>query len=176
MQHTWKSDLRAFIAADWPYWVGGAFFAVANTLIFLLNGRPWGITSMLTLVSARVLQPLGIDPSQWSYFQSPSREESLASFGWLDGLLWLNLGIAAGALLASLLSGELRWRWPRKPRIIGLALVGGVIMGYGARLALGCNAGVLLGSIPSLSLHGWAFALFTFLGVLAGHRLFRRVL
>ena len=43
-------------------------------------------------------------------------------------------------------------------------------MGYGARLAFGCNIGALFGGIASGSLHGWVWFLFAFLGSIVGVR------
>ena len=41
----------------------------------------------------------------------------------------------------------------------------GLLMGYGARLAYGCNIGAYLGGVVSGSLHGWGWLLFGFLGL-----------
>ncbi|MFZ5815568.1 MAG: YeeE/YedE thiosulfate transporter family protein [Bacillota bacterium] len=161
---------------DWPYWAGGVAIALANVLLLAAAGRPWSITSMLTYAGSRTIAHLGLTPREWGYFQDPARGEALAAFGWWDPTLWLNLGIVAGAFLAAWWAGEWRLRRVTRGRTVALALGGGLLMGYGARLALGCNAGALLGGIPSLSLHGWLFLLFTFLGVAAGLRLFRRLL
>lgn len=162
---------------EWPYWAGGVAIALINTALLLLEGRPWSLTSMLTNVGSRALQVAGMHPELWSYYQSPLRQQDLNQFTWLNGSLWLNIGIVAGVLFSGLLSGELRRRRVAQPwKKAALALGGGLLMGYGARLASGCNAGALLGGIPSFGLHGWVFALFTFAGVLAGIRLFRRLL
>ena len=37
-------------------------------------------------------------------------------------------------------------------------------MGYGARLAFGCNIGALFSGIASGSIHGWVWFLFAFIG------------
>ena len=37
-------------------------------------------------------------------------------------------------------------------------------MGYGARLAYGCNIGAYLGGIASGSLHGWVWGIAAFAG------------
>ena len=44
-------------------------------------------------------------------------------------------------------------------------------MGYGARLAGGCNIGALFSGIASLSLSGWVFAIFLFIGAFFGSKL-----
>jgi uncharacterized membrane protein YedE/YeeE len=51
------------------------------------------------------------------------------------------------------------------------ALGGGVLMGWGSMIALGCTVGVLLSGISAFALSGWVFALATFAGVFVGIKL-----
>jgi hypothetical protein len=44
------------------------------------------------------------------------------------------------------------------------AIIGGILMGYGARLAFGCSIGAFFSGIASGSLHGWLWFGFAFLG------------
>lgn len=164
------------LVTDWPYWAGGVALAAANTTLMVADGKPWGITAMLTHVGSRLVALAGAAPHDWFYFQDHGRAGALAAFTWWDGTLWLNLGIITGVFLASWVAGEWQVRAPRSWRIPLLALTGGLLMGYGTRLALGCNAGSLLGGVPSMSLHGWIFTAFTLAGVALGMRLFRRLL
>jgi uncharacterized membrane protein YedE/YeeE len=48
------------------------------------------------------------------------------------------------------------------------AAIGGVLMGYGARLSFGCNIGALFSGIASGSLHGWVWFAAAFAGSVAG--------
>ncbi|PLW72842.1 hypothetical protein C0036_10430, partial [Streptomyces sp. DJ] len=50
-------------------------------------------------------------------------------------------------------------------------VVGGVLMGIGARMAGGCNIGAYLAGIASGSLHGWIWGAVALLGTWAGLRL-----
>jgi len=45
------------------------------------------------------------------------------------------------------------------------------MMGYGARIAFGCNIGAYFGGIASFSLHGWVWGLVALAGTLIGIRL-----
>ena len=45
------------------------------------------------------------------------------------------------------------------------------MMGYGARLAFGCNVGAYFGGIASTSLHGWLWIVFALLGTGIGVKL-----
>ena len=72
----------------------------------------------------------------------------------------MNFGILLGAMLPAAWRGRFRaWSWP-DPRGTAAAVVGGLMMGIGARLAYGCNIGALVGGLSSGSLHGllWLIA------------------
>ena len=51
------------------------------------------------------------------------------------------------------------------------AVLGGIAMGYGARLAGGCNIGAYFSGIASFSLHGWIWAVVALGGTWVGLRL-----
>ena len=52
-----------------------------------------------------------------------------------------------------------------------VAVVGGLSMGYGARLAYGCNIGAFFSGVASTSLHGWVWILAAIPGNIVGLRL-----
>jgi uncharacterized membrane protein YedE/YeeE len=45
------------------------------------------------------------------------------------------------------------------------------LLGYGARLAYGCNIGAYFSGIASGSLHGWCWVVAAFIGSIVGTRL-----
>ena len=57
------------------------------------------------------------------------------------------------------------------PRLALGAVIGGVLMGYGARIAYGCNIGAYFGGIASFSLHGWLWGVMAIAGTFVGLRL-----
>ena len=65
---------------------------------------------------------------------------------------------------------------PRLPvaRDVVRGLVGGVLLGWGAMVSLGCTVGVLLSGIFAGALSGWVFAIFCFLGVWLSSLMARR--
>jgi uncharacterized membrane protein YedE/YeeE len=67
----------------------------------------------------------------------------------------MNFGIILGALLASLLAGRFAPAWRVPARSVAAAVIGGLLLGYGARIAFGCNIGAYFSGIASGSLHGW---------------------
>jgi hypothetical protein len=48
------------------------------------------------------------------------------------------------------------------------AILGGVLLGYGARVAYGCNIGAYFSGIASGSLHGWLWLPAAFAGNIVG--------
>ena len=55
---------------------------------------------------------------------------------------------------------------PLAPRVVG-----GLLLGYGARIAYGCNIGAYFSGIISGSLHGWVWMLMALAGSIIGIRL-----
>jgi len=84
------------------------------------------------------------------------------------------LSLVAGSLLAALAAGEFRLRGA-KPRPLAQAAVGGVLMGFGAMLGLGCTVGTFLSGIMAYSLHGWLFAGGLMAGAWLGVKILRRI-
>ena len=83
----------------------------------------------------------------------------------------MDFGIVLGALLASALAGRFAPNWRVPLRSASAAVVGGLMLGYGARLAYGCNIGAYFSGIASGSLHGWAWLAAAFFGNVLGTRL-----
>ena len=67
----------------------------------------------------------------------------------------MNLAIILGSLAAAALAGELKPNFRVTVLPLLGALLGGLLMGYGSRIAYGCNIGAFLSGVSSTSLHGW---------------------
>lgn len=165
-----------FSATNWPYWLGGVLLALANIILFLLTDDPWGITTFFVLLGAAGFKLIGYDISQWSYINNIIQDKGILTYLLTYKETILNLGIVVGALLSILLAAQFRlrgkWKWKR-----GLsALLGGFLMGYGARIAGGCNIGAMVSGISSMSLHGWIFTGFVFLGVYIGGKVVKKIM
>ena len=158
------------------YGKGAIFLAVANIILFALWHKPWGISSGLTHLAASFAACLGIPVTKWQYFQHHLFTENIAASLLSHPLIYLALAMVLGSLAASLYHHDFRLRRPRTRKYYYSALLGGIMLGYGARLAIGCNIGALLSGIASLSLHGWVFALAVFIGAYGGGRVLLRYL
>lgn len=154
----------------WPLWVGALALAVLNLGVLLVSGSPWGVTTAFALWGSKALGALGIaDPSTWSFW-SGDRAAVLQGSVLAESTSLTNFGIMIGALIASALAGAFTLHRRIPARLAVGAVVGGVLMGYGARLGYGCNIGAYLGGISSMSLHGWIWGVMALLGTWVGLR------
>jgi hypothetical protein len=150
---------------------GGAALAVLSVAYFALAGRPWGIVTELTYWAAGISRLLGLDPGAWNWFALRGRDvpaglEVLGSPGTA-----LNLGLVLGSFLASSVAGRWRLRRLKNTRLAVAAILGGLLMGVGSNLSMGCNIGGLFNGMASLSLHGWIYLFSLYGGAVVGTRL-----
>ena len=118
---------------------------------------------------------LGVPVEAWPYWTAPAQQAALEASILNDVTSIMNIGIVLGALTASLLAGRVAPAWRVPMRSLIAAIVGGLLLGYGARVAFGCNIGAYFSGIASTSLHGWLWLAGALLGTPIGVTL-RRVL
>ncbi|NRB57250.1 MAG: YeeE/YedE family protein, partial [Salinicola sp.] len=83
----------------------------------------------------------------------------------------MNIGVILGAGLAASLAGRFAPSLRIPLRSVAAAVIGGLLLGYGARLAFGCNIGAYFSGIASGSLHGWLWLGAAFAGNMFGVKL-----
>ncbi len=162
---------KKWLKTAWPYYTGAILLALFQIVTLTTTGNPWGVSGAFALWGAWLFELVGGDVSKWYYFSSESVQKTLA-----NGVLnhpdsWRNFGIILGALLAVLLASQFKIKKIKSIKQVVAAVIGGLLMGYGARIAFGCNIGALFGGIASLSLSGWVFGLFMFMGAIIGSKL-----
>ncbi|MGJ8455827.1 YeeE/YedE family protein, partial [Pseudothermotoga sp. U03pept] len=74
------------------------------------------------------------------------------------------LGIILGAMFIAIVGKEFKLRMPKKPSTYLQVLVGGVLMGFGAATAGGCNIGHFLTGVPTLAISSIVTSIFFLLG------------
>lgn len=173
-QTSWRQWLaptpwRNAWAGPWPLLWGAIGLALFNYATLQTAGHPWSVTWAFTLWGAKIASLLGWDASTSGFWTSPFQARALAGPLWADTTSLMNLNLILGALLAALWSGRFHIKAHLTLRGVAAALIGGLLMGYGARLAYGCNIGALFSGMASTSLHAWLWlpcALFgTWLGI-----------
>ncbi|PZP26721.1 YeeE/YedE family protein [Pseudomonas kuykendallii] len=163
--------LQRFFRGPWPLVWGAVLLALLNYATLALAGRPWGITSAFALWGAKVLQGMGVAVSSWPFWQQPANAGALAAPVWQDITTVMDIGIMLGALLAAGLAGRFAPNLRIPLRSLVAAVIGGLMLGYGSRLAYGCNIGAYFSGIASGSLHGWLWLVAAFVGNGVGVRL-----
>lgn len=152
----------SLIKGQWSPWLGAlALAGVGIATIFVLN-RPWGITQAFGLWGAKMLYFGGLSTENWALTRWS--EATLNRSVFASSTSVMNFGIILGAMMASSLAARWRPVFRLSFTEIWTAVIGGLLMGYGARLGYGCNIGAYLGGLISGSLHGWVWAVAAFAG------------
>jgi len=101
----------------------------------------------------------------------------------VDWQWMLVVGVVVGSFISAQLSGDFGWQWiptrwtmafgvARLPRVL-VAMLGGVLLGFGARWADGCTSGHGISGTMQLSIASWVSAICFFLsGILMARFLF----
>lgn len=142
-----------------PLLWGVALLALLNLATLITAGHPWSITWALSLWGAKAAGLIGWIPSAGSFWTAPFQQQALAQPVLNDSTSVMNIGILLGAATAAMLSGRFKPSLKHHPRQWLAALLGGLLLGYGARIAYGCNIGAFVSGIASTSLHGWLWIL-----------------
>ncbi|MBF2940790.1 YeeE/YedE family protein, partial [Pseudomonas aeruginosa] len=137
---------------------------VASAYYFALTGTFWAVTGEFTRWGGHVLSWFGYQPQDWSYFRLIGLQGT--PLDRIDGVMII--GMLLGALCCALWAGNVSLRWPTSKRRLLQGLVGGIVAGFGARLAMGCNLAAFFTGIPMFSLHAWAFMFATVGGAWIG--------
>jgi hypothetical protein len=166
-QVTWLPVLRG----PWPLMAGAVGLALLNVSTLLLADHPWTITWAFSLWGAKVLQTVGYDLSHVPFWSGPFQQKALAVSVFADTVSIMDFGVVLGACLASGLAGRFAPTLRVPVSTIVTALCGGLLLGYGARIAFGCNIGAYFSGIASTSLHGWLWLVGGLLGTPIGVKL-----
>ncbi|WZL71648.1 YeeE/YedE thiosulfate transporter family protein [Clostridiaceae bacterium 35-E11] len=162
---------KAWLKGAWPYVTGGILLAIFQIATLATTDNPWGVSGPLANWGAWLYQAVGGNVDKWYYFSSKGAQATLTGGFINDPGSIRNLGIIAGALVATLLASQFKIKKIKSLKQVAAATLGGLMMGYGARIAFGCNIGALFSGISSLSLSGWVFAVFMFMGAVVGSKL-----
>ncbi|HEY8611416.1 MAG TPA: YeeE/YedE family protein [Roseomonas sp.] len=166
-----RSGLPRLLRGPWPILAGAVALAVLNFVTLALAGRPWGITSAFALWGSKAAMMMGIDAASRPFWSAPAQQAALRGSVLNDVTSVMDIGIMVGALLAAALAGRYAPNFRLPLRSAVAAVVGGLVLGYGARLAYGCNIGAYFSGIASGSLHGWVWMVAAFFGNVLGTRL-----
>ncbi len=178
-----RAGTASFAAAPAPapgtrwarrWWLGALLLAVLYLLHLVVAGQPWGIVYGMGVWGAKAVSALGWDLSGDAFWGVAPHAQRLADPILADVTSVTNIGLIYGAIAASRWNGPADFSLPAGKRLAAAA-VAGLVMGYSARMAFGCNVGAYLGGIASASLHGWVWFALAFAGSIVGVRIRRRI-
>ena len=157
----------SMLHGPWPLLMGAFTLVLVNVATLALAGHPWGITSAFALWGAKIVALLGVPVSDWTYWRDSN---ALAASVFADTTSVMNVGIMLGALGAAGLAGRFAPFVRIPPASLASALLGGLMMGIGARLATGCNIGAFFSGLSSGSAHAVVWMVCAVTGSIVGIR------
>lgn len=146
-------DYNALFGRQWEPWAGGLLLGLINVMMFAY-AKPWGVADGVGNWGSWIL----------SAFSVPVGEQAPP---WIFTTSVTNLSLIAGAFIAALLSREFALR-VSTGRDIVRGVLGGVLLGIGSVLGMGCTIGGFFSAYSALSLAGPLFMLGLFVGAFTG--------
>jgi hypothetical protein len=162
---------KMWLKDAWPYVTGAVLLSVFQIVTLATTGNPWGVSGVLANWGAWLFEAVGGSVEKWYYFSTEGGRATHEAGFLSHAGSWRNIGIIAGALFATLIASAFKFKKIKSWKQVAAAVLGGLLMGYGARIGFGCNIGAFYSGLSSLSLSGWVFGLFLFLGAIVGSKL-----
>lgn len=155
---------------SWSPYAVGAGIGILSWIAFLLSDKPIGCSTAFSRTSGMIEKLLrGRKVHDKPYYR---KFAPVIDWEWM-----LVAGVIVGAFLSSRLSGTFAIEWvpAQWQATVGgnavarwaVALIGGVIMGVGARWAGGCTSGHGISGTLQLAVSGWLAAMSFFAGGIA---------
>jgi uncharacterized membrane protein YedE/YeeE len=151
--------------------IGAIAIGLLSIAVFAAGHHPWSVTFGFTVWGAKLATAFGADLSNAEFWQWAGPKHALGDSILSDTSSLTDLGMIFGAMAAAAATAPFaRNAWPPLGSLLAAAL-GGLLMGWGARLGFGCNIGAFAGGIASGSLHGWVWFLAALPGCVVGIKL-----
>jgi uncharacterized protein len=150
------STIRPF----WPPLAAGIALGLALLMTFLLTGHGLGASGFFTRLAAWFGGELARPATEANAYLGPFIKAAVNPLAnWIS---WEIVGVVLGALLAALTSGRFRLKLDGAPNLggagrIAFAIGGGILTGFGARLARGCTSGIGLSGGAPLAVAAFLF-------------------
>ena len=159
-----KQDVKDMLLLRKPYGTNLSTIILALDMIFVFLVGAGYTFNYLVITSSDggrffeyILMPLGIN----LFTNSPWFNDSLPI---VDPSTLMVVMLCVGAFSASYLSGDFKIRIPKDKKRLVIGFLGGMLVGIGVRMALGCNVGLMWTNFGQLGYDGYIFLL----GMLGG--------
>lgn len=163
----WLTFKNQFFIKFWSPFAAVIAAGILSTYFFGLTGSLWAVTGEFTRWGGHVLQWFGAEPETWEYFKIIGLQGT--PLDRVGGVMII--GMFGGCLAAVLWANNMKLRMPSSKKRIAQALIGGIIAGFGARMAMGCNLAAFFTGIPQFTLHAWIFAFTAAAGTYIGAKI-----
>ncbi len=161
--------LHKIVLGDrWNPLVTGALVGLIGVFAYL-RVEPLGVTSQLSSLSRTVLENGGLLAGRLNGLDSFAGCAAVVVQTITDNGLLIG-GLVLGSFAVALPGNRFQLSRLTLPGAVTAAL-GGVFMGWGSMLALGCTVGTLLSGISAFAVSGWVFGAAVFGGVWLGIKL-----
>jgi len=150
-----------------PPVLAGVLIGISMLAAFVVAGRGIGASGFMTRVAVSV---------QYEFFPFLTEESDYFAGYVATGshplnhwFTYLTAGLLLGSVVSGLFNGSLKLEVLRGDRCsvvsrLLLALLGGIIIGFAARLGRGCTSGQVLVGAAELAVGAWVYALCIFAG------------
>jgi uncharacterized protein len=161
----------------WNPVFGGIMIGIAMLLTFFIAGRGLGVSGALTDFAVSIQNIVAPSVNHSSKYFSAYYLDGANPLS--DYLVYMAIGIVVGSFLAGIVSKDMKLEVLKGPNISNkgrliYALIGGILIGYAARMARGCTSGQALVGGAELSVGAWAFMFAIFAGGFAVAYFIRR--
>lgn len=140
---------KKIISSPFTYLTGAVLLGILNIVHYITLQSGWSITGAFYL------------------FTDGVNEATI-------GPTIRNIGLFFGALISAFACAEFKIIKIKSFKRVLAAVLGGLLMGYGAGIAGGCNVSAFFTAAASLSVSGWVFLIFLFAGAFIGIKLLSR--
>lgn len=168
---SWETYHKLFVER-WSLFTGVVLIGVLFIFIINTTKSSWGASGPYTHWGVWFFNKLGVNFSSMPAFAGSAK---VVNAGILtDPVSLRNIGMIAGAAICMLLAGRWKLNLNFKAKDVAFYALGGLLMGYGAKLAGGCNVGALFSGIANMSLSGWIFMAALIAGGMLGVKLVKK--
>ncbi|KWT84410.1 YeeE/YedE thiosulfate transporter family protein [Candidatus Magnetominusculus xianensis] len=163
---------------QWWLFTVGVLFALLELLSFYMSKRPLGASRGYAVIGSII-----------EYVLFPEHAKTVAYWNAYEPVIeWtvaVLVGIVSGSMFSSVYSGEFKltvvpqmWKTSKGSSVMRRliwAFIGGVMIGFGSRLAMGCTLGMLISGVIQLTPAGFIFMMSLWMGGMLMTVLFYRL-
>lgn len=155
----------------WSFMVGSFVLAIGAIFVLASLGSAWGVSTPLITLNVGLFRGF-IDFPKEAFASHLAKTDGGLLQLLKDGGTIRNIGMFFGCGVAFLLANRFNFNFKFNKKDGLYFALGGLLLGFGSRFALGCNLGAFYSSVTNFSVSGWVFMIFMALGGLFALKVF----